>query len=201
MLMLMTIDHIIGMPVLSLQTGQPLAQVIEPIVNPYNLKVVALYVDGPMIEYNPAVVFTEDIRAVNSRGVVVDSNDNIMSPEGMVRLNEVIDFDFHLVKLLVVDNHGHKLGHVSGYTIEPNDFNIMQIEVRPRLMQSFTMTDMLIGRDQIVEIDNNKIVVKAPDIRVKQPHAVKTTKQMLNPEFDNPFRKPKARPAESAESR
>lgn len=200
--MLITIDSVIGAPVVSLRTSQPLGVITEPIINPYTLKVVAFYVDGPMVQYDPAVIFTEDIRALDRRGVLIDSAENIMSPVDMVRLNEVIAYDFHLVKLLVVDNHKQKLGHVGTYIVDSHSFNIMQIVVQPRFWKSLSVTELTISRNQIIEIDDKKIVVKAPDIRLKEPaKKMPVDEKLLNPEFDNPFRKPKSRPAESAGSR
>lgn len=199
--MLVAIDSIIGAPVVSMQTSQPLGIITEPIINPYTFKVVAFYVDGPMVQYNPAVIFTEDIRLLDRRGVLIDSIDNIMSPVDMVRLNEVISYDFHLVKLLVIDNHKQKLGHIGSYIVDTHSFNIMQIVVTPRFWRSLSVTELTIGRDQIIEVDDKKVIVKAPDVRIKQLQPVKAVNPTLNPEFDNPFRKPKTRPAESVQSR
>ena len=47
-------------PVMSLQTGQQLATIGDPIVNPRNLKIVAFYVSGPLVDHTPAVLFTEE---------------------------------------------------------------------------------------------------------------------------------------------
>jgi hypothetical protein len=47
--MLITIERILNQPIMSLQTGQPLAKIDTPIVNPNNLKIVAFYVSGPFI--------------------------------------------------------------------------------------------------------------------------------------------------------
>ena len=89
--MLVGINHLIGAPVMSLQTGQPLARLDSPIINPRNLRIVAFYVSGPKVDFKTAVVFTDDIREFGEIGAIVDSSDNILSPEGMVRLLEVIN--------------------------------------------------------------------------------------------------------------
>ena len=60
--MLVTINSMIGSPVMSIQTGKRLATLGEPIVDPNDLSIVAFYVNGPRLDYNPAVLFTSDIR-------------------------------------------------------------------------------------------------------------------------------------------
>jgi sporulation protein YlmC with PRC-barrel domain len=119
--MLITIQNMLGAPVMSLQTGQPLATLDGVIIDPHNLKIVAFYVSGPLVEFSPAVLFSEDIREFGEMGAIVDSSDNILSPEGMVRLGEVIDYGFTLEGIWVVDDHKHKLGKVENYTLNPEN--------------------------------------------------------------------------------
>ena len=187
--MLLSIERILSAPIMSLQTGQPLAKLVEPIIDPRKLRIVAFYVSGPLVGFSPAIVFSDDIREFGPLGAIVDSSDNILSPEGMIRLEEVIDYAFHLRGIRVIDDRGTKVGKVDGYIVDPLKFDIMQINVRPPFPKNFSITDLSISRNQIVAIDNSKITVKAPTIKIKQPDF--NANQMLNPSIDNPFRKSK----------
>ena len=190
--MLLAINRILGAPVMSLQTGQPLCKLASPIINPYNLRIVAFYVDGPRLDFSPAVVFTEDIREFGPMGAIVDSVDNIMSPEGMVRLNEVISYNFILNHLLVIDDQDHKLGRVAGYIVDPLNFEIQQLQVKPGFFKSFATTELPIHRNQIVKVEPDRITVKAPTVKqTARPTAPIESRRLLNPEFDNPFRQHK----------
>ena len=189
--MLITIKNMLGQPVMSLQTGQPLAKIDTPIINPHNLKIVAFYVSGPMVDFKPAVLFSEDIREFGDMGAIVDSSDNILSPEGMVRLSEVVSYNFVLDGIHVVDEQKHKLGRVENYTLNPGDFMIQQLYLKPTLMKSLSVAHLTVGRDQIVAIDNDKIIVKTPTIKVKIAKKVKATELPDAVPFENPFRKPK----------
>ena len=190
--MLLAINRILGAPVMSLQTGQPLCQLASPIINPYNLRIVAFYVNGPRLDFSPAVVFSEDIREFGPMGAIVDSVDNIMSPEGMVRLSEVIGYNFTLNHLLVVDDHHNRLGRIAGYIVDPVNFEIQQLQVKPGFFKSFATTELLIHRSQIIKVEPDRITVKAPTIRQANPStASMEARRVLNPEFDNPFRQHK----------
>ena len=197
--MLLTIKNMLGSAVMSLQTGQPLARLDTPIINPHNLKIVAFYVSGPMVDFTPAVLFSEDIREFGELGAIVDSSDNILSPEGMVRLGEVISYGFVLDGIHVVDEQKHKLGRVENYTLNPDDFMIQQLYLKPTLMKSLSIAHLTVSRDQIVAIDNDKITVRTPTVREKTvKKVVKETPETVP--FENPFRKPKPA-AEHAESK
>ena len=188
--MLLTIQNLVGAPVMSLQTGQPLAKLDAPIINPHNLKIVAFYVSGPLVDFSPAVVFSEDIREFGDLGAIVDSSDNILDPTDMVRLGEIILYNFALDGIWVVDEHKRKLGRVENYTLNPDNFLIQQLYLKPTLMKSFALAHLTVSRTQIVAIDNQKITVKAPTVKAQEKTAVQPTPQ-LSPQFDNPFRKPK----------
>lgn len=188
--MLITIERMLNQPVMSLQTGQPLATIDTPIINPNNLKIVAFYVSGPMVDFSPAVLFAEDIREFGDMGAIVDSSDNIMSPEGMVRLNEVIDYQFQLPGIPVIDENRRKLGKVESYVINPEDLRIQQLYLKPTLAKSLSIAHLTISRDQIIEVDNDKIIVKSPTVRDRVATKVAQTSENAIP-FENPFRKPK----------
>ncbi|MCL2451545.1 hypothetical protein FWD20_01545 [Candidatus Saccharibacteria bacterium] len=189
--MLITIKNMLGSPVMSLQTGQPLARIDRPIINPHNLKIVAFYVSGSMVDFTPAVLFSEDIREFGDMGAIVDSSDNILSPEGMVRLGEVISYGFVLDGISVIDEQKHKLGRVENYTLNPDDFMIQQLYLKPTLMKSLSVAHLTVSRDQIIAIDNQKITVRTPTVKEKVAKKVKVVESPDAVPFENPFRKPK----------
>ena len=176
---------------MSLQTGQPLGRLSAPIIDPYTLRIVAFYVEGPRLDFSPAVLFTDDIREFGRLGAIVDSVDNIMSTDGLVRLNEIISYNFTLNRILVVDDNKRKLGKVSGYVIDPLNFEIRQLRVRPSVFRSLSTAELLVNRSQIIKVEPDKITVKAPTVQQPAREAATTgdSRRTLNPEFDNPFRK------------
>ena len=182
----------LGAPIMSLQTGRPLARIDAAIVDPRSLKIVAFYVSGPAVDFSPAVLFSEDIREFGSLGAIVDSSENILSPEGMVRLSEIIDFRFELNGINVIDDQKSRLGRVENYTLNPDNFLVQQLYLKPNLMKSFSVSHLTISRNQITSIDNDKIVVKAPTAKEKITQKVAKSTPPISDDFENPFRKPKS---------
>ncbi len=186
--MLLTIANMIDTPVMSLQTGTELARIGQPIINPHNLKIVAFYVHGPLVDFEPAVLFADDIRELGELGAIVDSTDNIMPPDGLVRLEEVINYGFKLDNIHVVDDRKHKLGRVENYTLDPDTFMVQQLYLKPTLMKQFSLASLTINRSQIVSIDNQKIIVRAPSVKDKVAKTVGNVAKSVP--LENPFRKP-----------
>ena len=173
-------------PILSLQTGSPLAYTTEPIIDPRRLHITALYCEGPMLDFQPAVVHTDDVREFSELGLIVNDSEDIMSPDGLVRLQEIIDFNFTFIGMKVVDDRNTKLGKVEDYVTETESFLIQTFVVKRPLLKSFSEAKLVISRNQIAEIKDGVIVVKSPTIT--EPAKASTTQK---PDFENPFRKTK----------
>lgn len=171
--MLVLKERLIDVPIMSLQTGAQIATTERPIIDPRQLTIVAFYCQGPKLDVSPAILHVDDIREAGALGFIVDDADVIMSPNDLVRLQQVIGFNFSLDGKLVVDERGQKLGKVGNYTVDMRSFYITQLQVQPSLLQSWSTAQVLIGRNQIIEISDSKIIVKAATVKEEQPkHAV-----------------------------
>jgi sporulation protein YlmC with PRC-barrel domain len=165
---------------MSLQTGAEIARTDRPIIDPRQLTIVAFYCQGPKLDVDPAVLHIDDIREYGSLGFIVDSADNLMSPNDLVRLQQVLNFNFALEGKQVVEETGRKVGKVSNFTVDTRSFYITQLEVQQGFMHSLTMASVLIGRTQIVEITDKKIIVRSATIAKEAPATPKLV--------DNPFK-------------
>lgn len=181
--MLVLYERISRLPIVSLQTGGVLAHIKGPVIDPRHLHVVAFYCEGPGLEGDYVVLHTDDIREVSNIGLIVDSNEDLMAPDDLVRLQEVLKFDFTLADKLVVDDTGHKLGKVSNFALETQTFYIVKLHVKPALLSSMGTAERIVDRTQILEITDKKIIVKSAIIESKQ--SVKTTPKLV----ENPFRR------------
>lgn len=189
--MLITIGSLIGASVKSLQVGGEVAKISGVLIDPRVLKIVAFYVSGLGVGFNPAILVPEDVREIGPVGFIIDDADKIISPNDVVRLSETIEFGFVLDGILVVDDKKRKLGRVESYAIDPVSCLVEQLYVAPTWAQSFRVSQIVVGRKQIKDISNDKIVVKAPT--VKEKSAAKVLAKASDEEeayFENPFRKP-----------
>lgn len=169
---------------MSLQTGTQIGMAVRHIIDPRRLNIIAFYCEGPLIDFSPAILHTSDIREFSSIGLIVDDADNIMPPDDLVRLKEILDYDFSLEGMQVIEEGGHKLGRVGGYTVDSDSFFIVKLQVKPTLLQSFGRAELLIDRTQISEINDKQIVVRRATVTdTKKPGFTPL------PPIDNPFRK------------
>lgn len=151
-------------PVMSLQSGSSLGTVGQPIIDPRKLFIIAYYVTGPRIQ-TTSILHTSDIRELGPLGFIVDNADTVMSlDKDLIRLQEVITFNFSLIGKTVVDDNKKKLGKVTEYTLESEGFTIQKIHVSQSMMKNLTNSNLIIHRSQIIEINDQTIVVRSASI-------------------------------------
>jgi uncharacterized protein YrrD len=185
--MLVLSEKLLNMPVMSLQTGGRLATTTGVIIDPRKLHVVAYYCEGPMLETSPAVLHTSDIRELSNIGMIVNEAEDITGLDDLVRLKEIIDFNFELPGIKVIDNHKTKLGKVQNYAVNTANFMVQKLYVQRPLFKSLNDSELVIDRSQIVEVTNDHIVVRAPSVEAREAKPARA-------DFANPFRKTDTQP-------
>lgn len=187
--MLVLGSRLANTPVMSLQTGTRLARTGDPLIDPANLKVMAYEVDGPLLDESPSFLRTADIREFSSIGMIVDSSDEFVGLDDVIKLKKLRDLKFSLVGMLVIDDKKHRLGKVDDYTLETGSFVIQQLNINPGFFKALASTGLLIHRRQILEINDDAIIVKSTAKKSPAP-----VLQATRGDYVNPFRTPAPTP-------
>ena len=182
--MLVMNSRLIGAPVLSVQAGGPIGRIVDAIVDPDNLSVIAFHVDGPPINKQQNILDVRSVREYSSYGFVIDDIDELVFPDDVIRINNILKLNFNLLSLKVETKKGSKLGKVQDFTLTSKDFIIQQIIVKRPMIKSLNDPELTIPRSEIVEITDYKIIVKEEEKTIKK----KAEKEEFVPNFVNPFR-------------
>jgi len=177
-------------PVMSLQTGTRLATIGTPLISPANLKILAFELEGPLLTEKPSFLRVADIRELSGVGMIIDSTDEILGLDDVIKIKELYELGFSLIGMNVIDEHKRKLGKVDNYTVETGSFIIEQLNVKHGILRGLTDTGSLIHRTQITEINDNAIIVKSTAKKIKTEPIMEAVRH----EYVNPFRRPASQP-------
>ncbi len=184
--MLLLGERLLGTPVMSLQVGTKIATTVEPIIDPRNLIILGYEVDGPLLESHPKFIRIADIRELSDIGMIIDSSDELVDLDDVIKIKEVLSLNFTLIGMKVVDERGRKLGKVEDYILDTDSFVIQQLSVKGGILSSLSSTGHMIHRSQITEISDTVITVKSTDKKLTSLE----TKGDIHRTYTNPFRKP-----------
>ncbi len=183
--MLVTATKLIGTPILSMQAGGAITHIAEPIVDPDNLKIIAFRLNGGVVSRSDTnILDVSSIREYSKYGIVIDSVDELVAPDDVIKIANVLKLNFSLNGLKVKTKKGSKLGKVIDYTLNSDDFNIQQIIVSRPIAKRLLDPELTISRKEIVEVTDYEIIVKDEEKKLKE----KAEKEEFVPNFVNPFR-------------
>ena len=159
--MLISSSKLLGAPVLSLEVGGAISRISDIVVDPNTLKIIAFHLNGGAAPRTGANYLTaSSVREYSPYGIVIDSASELVAPEDVVKISDILQLNFNLIGLKVESKHHHKIGKVIDYTATSDNFTVQQIIVKRPALKSFTDSELTIHRREIVEITDYKIIVK-----------------------------------------
>lgn len=170
--MLQLSDSLLNKQVMSLRTSGPIATILQPIINPNNLKIEGFYCED-RFDKSTLILLTQDIRDTLPQGYVVNDHEVLAQPEELIRLQKIISINFQLPGKHVVTVDKQKVGKVTDFATETSTFYIQKIYVGQSILKSLSASQLSIDRNQIVEITNKKIIIQ--EILKPQKATVTTT--------------------------
>ena len=183
--MLLNAEKLRNVPILSIQAGGMIARTGDPIIDPDDLKVVGFEIVGPLAKSDNNILDARSIREFSNYGMVIDSADDLVARDDVIKIKQVLDLHFSLIGLKVESRKGSKLGKVSGFTCTEGDFTIQQLIVQRPAIKALVDPELLVPRSEIVEVNDYKVIVRDEEKKIKE----RAEKEDFIPNFVNPFRK------------
>jgi len=188
--MLINGSRLIGCPILSLHVGGVIAHVSDIIIDPNDLKIIGFRVSGPLIRGDVGDVLPiNSVREFSRAGMIIDSIDELVDGEEVIRIRDILNLNFSLPGLKVVSVSKSKLGKVSDYIVNSDSWDIHQLIVQRPIMKALLDPELIIPRSEIVEVNDYQVVVKDEHSKLQQP-TTSAHPANLASDFINPFRKP-----------
>lgn len=184
--MLISFERFIDTPVMSLQTGSELARTSKILIDPRDLTIVAYELIGPMLDQRPSFLRPVDVRELSNLGLIVDSSDEFVGIDDVIRIKQVHDYHFDLMGLDVIDERKKKLGKVHGFSVDSASFSVQQLAVKRPLLKSFGETELLINRSQVVEVRETHLSVRTATTDATEKTSIR--------DYANPFRNASVQP-------
>lgn len=163
--MLLKTSQLLNMPVMSLQTGSEIARTTQLVISPTSLAVIGFELAGKQLVEQPSFLRLEDVREISNIGLIVDSSEDVSTLDDIIKLRDIYELNFQIANMKVVDTQGNKLGKVYDTTFSTDTFAIEQLCVARPILKSFGESELLIHRRQIIEINRDTIIVRAPTVR------------------------------------
>lgn len=181
--MLIEGSKLLKYPILSLHTASRIAEVKGLVIDPNFLKVVAFEISAASSRQS---LFLEvsSVREFSKMGMIVDSDEEFVEKDDVIKLKETINLGFSLDNMKVVSKKKAMLGRIEDFIINTEDFQIMQLIVKRPIYKALIDPELVIGRSDIHEINDSEIIVKSEEGTIMK----KSGTLDFVPNFVNPFK-------------
>ena len=181
--MLIEGSKLLKYPILSLHTASRIAEVKGLVIDPNFLKVVAFEISAVSSKQR-LVLEASSVREFSKMGMIVDSDEEFVEKDDVIKLKETIDLGFSLDNMKVVSKKKAMLGRIEDFIINTEDFQIMQLIVKRPIYKALIDPELVIGRSDIHEINDSEIIVKSEEGTIMK----KSGTLDFVPNFVNPFK-------------
>ena len=181
--MLIEGSKLLKYPILSLHTASRIAEVKGLVIDPNFLKVVAFEIDA-VSSRQRLFLEASSVREFSKMGMIVDSDEEFIEKDDVIKLKETIDLGFSLDNMKVVSKKKAMLGRIEDFIINTEDFQIMQLIVKRPIYKALIDPELVIGRSDIHEINDSEIIVKSEEGTIMK----KSGTLDFVPNFVNPFK-------------
>ena len=181
--MLIEGSKLLKYPILSLHTASRIAEVKGLIIDPNFLKVVAFEINA-ISSKQRLFLEASSVREFSKMGMIVDSDEEFVEKDDVIKLKETIDLGFSLDNMKVVSKKKAMLGRIEDFIINTEDFQIMQLIVKRPIYKALIDPELVIGRSDIHEINDSEIIVKSEEGTIMK----KSGTLDFVPNFVNPFK-------------
>jgi uncharacterized protein YrrD len=145
--------------ILSLRTGGPIGQASSPLIDPDNLKIEGWYATA-LGDKKPMILPLIEVRDIISKGIVVNDHASLTHIEDLVRQKRIIELSFELIGKSVRTDDKKRLGKVQDYAVDDESMYISKLYINQSLFRNLTAQQLVIDRNQIIEITDKEIIVK-----------------------------------------
>lgn len=149
--------------ILSLRTGGKIGVADSPVIDPNNLKIIGWYASD-VSQKGDFVLPAGEVRDFITKGLVVNDHDSITDPGDLVRFKNIYDLGFELINKQVISESKTKLGKVVDYAVD-DGFYIQKLYVNPPILKGLSGNQLLISRNEIIEITDKKIIVSDATVK------------------------------------
>ncbi len=153
--MLMQSQQLKDVDIINMRTGQPVAKVIRPIIDPFKLEIAGFYTTYQQNN----ILLIRNIRELSRKQVIIDDTDTFSNKNELPRLQELLELDYQLKGKRTVTQSKKRLGKIEDYIIDTLSYQIQKLHVSQPLWRSFNGSTLIIDRKQIIEVNNNAVTV------------------------------------------
>lgn len=152
------ITDIHQLPVLDLETGEMLGEIVSWVVNPSQQKLAAFTLTKFGAWQKMKVIVPADIVEYAPKMIVVQSQAAVIAPDEIAGLMELLKDRIEITGFRAETETGKLLGTVSDFVFDVIGSTIQQYYIQPPTVLGAITSDWILPANRVVRIEKNRLV-------------------------------------------
>lgn len=144
---------IIGLPVAAIDTETKIGEIAQIVIDPENGRILGFLIKTGGILSPTLALSIVDIKEWDPNGIVTESLDNLVNPDEIVRIKNVLDKKIDFLKMSAKTESGKGLGMVEDLLIDTDTEIVAKYYLKDILGKS-----RVLSSDQVIKIENKTII-------------------------------------------
>ncbi len=154
-------SDVIGLKVITLDTGEKVNTVTDIIFDPSANQVTALLIDEGGWFSEAKVILIQDVKAIGVDAVTIESSDLIKkASEAPQRVTNIAQDKNYLSQSRVITEEGTELGKISDIYFDEHTGKVLQLEVTQGILKDTTGGKKLVNTSDIITVGEYALIVK-----------------------------------------
>jgi uncharacterized protein YrrD len=162
--MLIEAKKLISLPVASMEDGEKIGEITKIIVDKNSASILGFLVKSGGLLSPKLALSIVDITEWDPNGIVTNSMDNLVPPDEIVRLNDVLKSNFDIFGTKAKTESGKNLGTVDNFLIDTETGTIAKY-----YLKDIINGERIFSADKVIKID--KAIIFSDDVAVVPPGA------------------------------
>ncbi|MDO8686827.1 MAG: PRC-barrel domain-containing protein [Candidatus Berkelbacteria bacterium] len=155
--MMIEAKKLIGMPVAAFDTQSKIGEIRELIIDPENGHLMGFLVQVSGLFSAGKILSEVDIREWDPNGIVTEKEENLVEPEEIVRIDNILKKKINLIGIGAKTESGKSLGNVENLLIDTDTSSVTKYYLKDMLGNSRIFTS-----EKVVKID--KFIIFSDDV-------------------------------------
>lgn len=171
--MLISIQELLGGEVISLETGNSVALIRQPIIDPKNGKVLAFDVRVGFITHRK-IISQVDIVEWQRMALIIHHEDDLTDPEKVVRVNNLLKKKSRVLGKKAKTVSSQRLGRVVDLYVDTTSGMIVKYVIGHSIFFNFLEHGRILPASSVKKIDKKAVIFKDSVAKGKKDKAAKT---------------------------
>lgn len=145
-------SKLINLPIGALDTQSRVARLVDIITNPEDGDILGFLAKPAGLLSKFKVISKNEVVEIDARGLVIQSEETMVEPREIVRINEALNKNTKILGALAVTENGKSLGRIYDFLIDQSTLAIYKIYIRG------TWEDRILPFDKVVKIEKGRVI-------------------------------------------